>query len=142
VYHSQYDDWYWMTHFGDVGFRYHATAARISAATLLRLANADVLPFDYAEFARTMKRYLPAIDRDIAKRGWNASTQPIVVALDAMEAAASRFAVARDSVLQNPLPPAIARQVNASLMRVERALTRPSGLRSRPWVRSLIYAAD
>ena len=31
VYHSQYDDWYWMTHFGDPGFRYHATAAKISA---------------------------------------------------------------------------------------------------------------
>ena len=27
-------------------------------------------------------------------------------------------------------------------MRVERALTRPTGLRTRPWFRSLIYAAD
>jgi len=142
VYHSQYDDWYWMTHFGDVGFRYHATAASISAATLLRLANADVLPFDYAEFARTMKRYLPTADRDIARRGWSASTQAIVASLDAMEAAATRFSAARDSVLRGPLSPAVAQRVNASLMRVERALTRPAGLRTRPWVRGLIYAAD
>jgi N-acetylated-alpha-linked acidic dipeptidase len=142
VYHSQYDDWYWMTHFGDVGFRYHATAAKVSAATLLRLANADVLPFDYAEFARTMKRYLPAADRAMAGRGWAGSTQSVATALDAMEAAATRFATARDSVLRSPLSSAVAQRVNASLMRVERALTRPSGLRTRPWVRSLTYAAD
>jgi N-acetylated-alpha-linked acidic dipeptidase len=31
---------------------------------------------------------------------------------------------------------------NRALMRVERALTRPEGLRSRPWFRNLVYAAD
>src|SRR5207253_4187591 len=107
VYHSQYDDWYWMTHFGDVGFRYHATAAKISAATLLRLANADVLPYDYAEFARTMRRYLPSIDRELSRRGWNASTQSVVAALDGMEAAATRFTASRDSALRDDLPSAM-----------------------------------
>jgi len=142
VYHSQYDDWYWITKFGDPGFRYHATAARISAATILRLANADVLPFDYAEFARTMKRYLGPIDREIANRGWPVSTGPIFSALDQMEAAATSFAEARDRVLTDAMPTATAQRVNASLIRVERELTRPSGLRTRPWFRGLIYAAD
>lgn len=142
VYHSQYDDWYWMTKFGDPGFRYHATAARISAATILRLANADVLPFDYAEFAHTMKRYLGPIDKELANRGWPVSTGPIISALDQMEAAATRFAEARDRALTDALPTATAQRVNASLMRVERELTRPSGLRTRPWFRGLIYAAD
>ena len=142
VYHSQYDDRYWMTHFGDTEFRYHATAAKISAATLLRLANADVLPFDYAEFARTMKAYLPAMDRGFTKRGWTGSTQSVANSIDSMGAAATRFAVARDSVLRGPLSIAAAQRVNASLMQVERALTRPAGLRTRPWFRSLMYAAD
>jgi N-acetylated-alpha-linked acidic dipeptidase len=131
-----------MTHFCDPGFRYHQTAAAVAAATVLRLANADVIPFDYVEFAKTMKTYLPAIDRAVAKRGWNNSTQAITAALDAMEAAASRFAVARDSSLRGALPPGTAQRVNASLMQVERALTRPSGLRTRPWFRSLLYVAD
>jgi N-acetylated-alpha-linked acidic dipeptidase len=142
VYHSQYDDWFYMTKFGDPGFRYHATAAKVSAATILRLANADVLPFDYAEFARTMKRYLPPIDKAIATRAWPASTQAIVTALDQMEAAATSFAAARDRSLAQPMSAATAQRVNASLMRVERALTRPAGLRTRPWFRGLIYAAD
>ena len=33
-------------------------------------------------------------------------------------------------------------RANAALLRVERALTRPAGLRTRPWMRNLIYAAD
>ena len=67
VYHSQYDDYAWMTKFGDPGFQYHAAAARVGAAMVLRIANADVLPYDYVEFARTMRRYLAA-DRQVRRR--------------------------------------------------------------------------
>lgn len=142
VYHSQYDDYYWMTKFGDPGFKYHAAAARVAAATLLRIANADVLPYDYVEFARTMRPYLAPIDRSVSAKGWTASTQAIVTALDQMEAAAAKFADARDAALQSGIATATAQRVNASLMRVERSLTRPSGLRGRPWYRGLIYVAD
>jgi N-acetylated-alpha-linked acidic dipeptidase len=44
MYHSQYDDFAWMSRFGDTSFAYHATAAAIGAAMVLRLANADILP--------------------------------------------------------------------------------------------------
>jgi len=63
VYHSAYDSRYWMETFGDPGYRYHAAAARVGAAMMLRLANADVLPYDYVEYARTMRRYVPAVDQ-------------------------------------------------------------------------------
>jgi N-acetylated-alpha-linked acidic dipeptidase len=45
IYHSAYDSYHWMSKFGDPGFEYHATAAKIGAAMLLRLANADILPY-------------------------------------------------------------------------------------------------
>ena len=62
-------------------------AARIAAAMVLRIANADVLPYDYVEFARTMRRYLPAIDRAVAQRRWNdtSPTAPLARAIDRME---------------------------------------------------------
>src|SRR5205823_1874477 len=74
VYHSQYDSYAWMTKFGDPSYQYHAAAARIAAAMVLRVANADVLPYDYVEYARTMRRYLPAIDRSIKEHSWAGST--------------------------------------------------------------------
>jgi N-acetylated-alpha-linked acidic dipeptidase len=143
VYHSAYDSYSWMAKFGDPGFRYHAAAARIGAALVLRMANADVLPYDYAEFARTMRGYLPAVDSSAAARRLaGVSTAPVRAALDRFEQAGVRFAARRDAALARELPKATLVRANAALLRVERALTRPQGLRTRPWNRNLIYAAD
>jgi N-acetylated-alpha-linked acidic dipeptidase len=142
VYHSQYDDFAWMTRFGDSTFAYHATTAAIGAAMALRLANADVLPYDYVEFARTMRRYVAPIEHEVATRGWSVPTQALRDAIDRMEHAASSFAAARDAALARDPAPAQLRTSNAALMEVERALTRPTGLRTRPWYRNLIYVAD
>ena len=143
VYHSMYDSRHWMETFGDPGYRYHATAARIGAALALRLANAEILPYDYVEFARTMRLYLPAIDRTIAARRWSTSAAPLKASIDRFERIAAEFAASRDSVLAaRALAKRTRSDVNAALLRVERALTRPEGLRTRPWYRNLIYASD
>ena len=142
MYHSQYDDFAWMARFGDPDFAYHATAARIGAATVLRLANADVLPYDYVEFARTMQRYVAPIERALASKGWSGPTLELRSAIGRMEREASSFAASRDSTLAASLPGSRYDETNAALREVERALTRPAGLRSRPWYRNLIYVAD
>jgi N-acetylated-alpha-linked acidic dipeptidase len=142
VYHSAYDSRHWMETFGDPGYRYHATAARIGAAMALRLANADILPYDYAEYAATMRRYLPGIAQAVTTRRWQVSAASLTTAIDRMAQSAAVFAAARDSALTRVLPTGTRRATNAALMRVERALTRPEGLRTRPWYRNLIYAAD
>lgn len=143
TYHSAYDTHAWMVRFGDPGFQYHATAGRIGAAMLLRLANAQVLPYDYAEFARTMRRYVAPVERGLAAKGWSASvTARLVAAIDGLEGAAVRFHTARDGALARGVPPSAQRAANAALLQVERAFARPSGLKSRPWYRSLIYASD
>jgi N-acetylated-alpha-linked acidic dipeptidase len=142
VYHSLYDSYHWMTTFGDPGFRYHATAARIGTGMLLRLADAEILPYDYVEFAQTMRRYLPPLEQAIGRRRWTVAVAPLGDAIGRMEQAATAFAAARDAALAAELPRAKRQQVNAALLRVERALTRVQGLRTRPWYRSLIYAAD
>jgi N-acetylated-alpha-linked acidic dipeptidase len=142
VYHSQYDDYAWMTKFGDPGFVYHAAAGRVAAAMVLRIANADVLPYDYVEFARTMRRYLPPIDKSLTDHHWNVSTTSLRSAIDHLEREATSFATVRDSTLAAAPNRAAVEKANQALMRVERALTRPEGLRTRPWFRSLVYVAD
>jgi len=142
VYHSQYDSYAWMTKFGDTNFAYHAAAAKIGTAMLLRIADADVLPYDYVEFARTMRRYIPQIDRAISGKGWNASTSALSASIDRLEREAQTFNAARDSTLAtNPANPTL-QKTNQALMQVERSLLRPQGLRTRPWFRNLIYVAD
>ena len=142
VYHSQYDSYTWMTKFGDPGFHYHAAAARVGTAMLLRIANADVLPFDYVEYARTMRPYLDQIDRAVGGHHWNAPTIALRAAIDRLQEEGAAFNAARDSVLAGSPSKSALERTNQSLMQVERALTRPSGLRTRPWFRNLIYVAD
>lgn len=142
VYHSAYDSRRWMETFGDSGYRYHATAARLGAAMVLRLANAEILPYDYVEYARTMRGYVPAIDKAIAAHQWHVSSAALATAIDHMERSAAAFSTTRDSALARALPAPTRKAANAALLRVERALTRPDGLKTRPWYRNLIYAAD
>jgi N-acetylated-alpha-linked acidic dipeptidase len=142
VYHSAYDSYHWMSKFGDPTFEYHATNARIGAAALLRLANADILPYDYVEYARTMKRFVGQVSQAISDKHWKLSAAELSDAVGRMESAAVTFAEVRDRALGNQLSVGKATHVNAALLEVERELTRPEGLVTRPWFRNLIYAAD
>ncbi|HEX8245815.1 MAG TPA: M20/M25/M40 family metallo-hydrolase, partial [Longimicrobium sp.] len=143
VYHSQYDSYAWMSRFGDPGFRYHAAAASVGTALLLRLANAQVLPYDYAEYARTMRGYLPGVEQMLKAKGWDTATvAPLHAAVEEMAAAARDFASARDRALAGTLDTGRANAANRALLEVERALTRPEGLKGREWFRNLIYASD
>ncbi|MEO8578681.1 MAG: M28 family metallopeptidase [Gemmatimonadales bacterium] len=142
VYHSAYDSYHWMSKFGDPNFEFHATAGSIGAATLLRIANAEILPYDYVEFAKTMRRFGSQADRAIADKHWRVSAAGLTAAIERMENGAVAFTSARDRALGGRLSSATAKQVNASLLEVERQLTRPQGLVTRPWFRNLIYASD
>ena len=143
TYHSAYDTFAWMEKFGDPGFLYHATAARIGAAMALRVANADVLPYDYVEFARTMRPYLRPLTRSFAAKGWDTTAvAPLAAAITKLEQTAQSFAAARDARLATGVSKSSQLATNAALMKVERAFARPSGLKGRPWYRSLIYVAD
>ena len=142
VYHSQYDSYAWMTKFGDRDFQYHATAARIGTAMLFRIANADVLPYDYVEYAQTMRRYIAPIDKLVHDRHWAAPTTALSDAIAGLEREGRAFNSARDSALAGAVDRAALERANRALLQVERALTRPAGLRTRPWFRNLIYVAD
>lgn len=142
VYHSMYDSYAWMSRFGDPGFVYHATAARVGAAMLLRLANAELLPYDYVEYARTMRRYLPSLTEAGRTAGSAVDVSALDAAIAGMETAAASYAAARDAALAGTPSAATLLASNRALLGVERALTRPEGLRTRPWFRNLVYAAD
>jgi N-acetylated-alpha-linked acidic dipeptidase len=142
VYHSAYDSYHWMSKFGDPSFEFHAANARIGVLALLRIANADILPYDYVEYARTIRRFSSQVERAIAGKRWKLSAAVLSAAVERMESAAVAFNAARDRALAAQLSPTIAGQVNNTLLGVERRLTRPQGLVTRPWFRNLVYASD
>ena len=58
IYHSIYDDFYWFTHFSDTDFVYGRALAQAGSTAVMRLADADLLPFEFGDFADTVAMYL------------------------------------------------------------------------------------
>jgi N-acetylated-alpha-linked acidic dipeptidase len=58
IYHSIYDDFYWFTHFSDTSFVYGKALAQVVGSTVMRLADAELLPFAFTNLAETAKGYL------------------------------------------------------------------------------------
>ncbi len=146
IYHSMYDSYDWMTRFGDPSYKVHRAGAQLVGVILARLANSDLVPLDYAAFGTELSTLVTQLDSGIARKQWTASvsTQPLKDALDRLTAVARAFAAARDSALRRSggVDTVRAQRVNHGLMQVERRLTRPAGLVTRPWFRSLQFAAD
>jgi N-acetylated-alpha-linked acidic dipeptidase len=57
IYHSIYDDFYWYTHFGDTHFVYGRALAQTIGTTVLRLADAEVIPYEFSGLARVVHKY-------------------------------------------------------------------------------------
>ncbi|HSM86640.1 MAG TPA: transferrin receptor-like dimerization domain-containing protein, partial [Candidatus Limnocylindrales bacterium] len=57
IYHSIYDDFYWFTHFSDTDFVYGRALSQTVGTMVLRFADADVLPYDFSDFADTVHKY-------------------------------------------------------------------------------------
>lgn len=142
AYHSHYDTHRWMTEFGDPGFVHHALSAELLTVLTLRLANAEVLPFDYATMGEDLlDRWAPLGDT-LAARAPDVDTEPLEESLRRFAVEGRRLARTRDEYLAGSVDSASSQAANRALLRVERELTRETGLVGRPWYKNLVVAAD
>jgi N-acetylated-alpha-linked acidic dipeptidase len=63
IYHSIYDDFYWYTHFSDSDFVYGRALSQTIGTAVMRLADAEVLPFDFVDQADTVKKYIKDLQK-------------------------------------------------------------------------------
>ena len=66
IYHSIYDDFYWYTHFGDTTFVYGRALAQTTGTAVMRLADAELLPYRFTNLADTVDRYLGQLKKLLA----------------------------------------------------------------------------
>ena len=142
VYHSSYDDHYWMTQFGDPGFEYHVALTRIWGLTALRLVNADLLPFDFAANAAALETFLLELEH-------NSRIDPQQLPLNELHQRIAEFRTAGRALRERTLSDLAAdrgsarqlQDLNARLLQVESNWLDPAGIPGRPWFRHLLYAA-
>ena len=136
VYHSVFDNFAWFKKFADPEFAYVQEMARVFGLEALRMADADILPYDYEEYGKEVEAYLESARRRAAdKSGAHA------LDFEAVDTAARHFESAGAKMLARQKNPALdPARLNQALMNAERELLVPHGLPHRPWFRHVIFA--
>jgi N-acetylated-alpha-linked acidic dipeptidase len=144
TYHSTYDNPAWFKKYIDPQFKFSVLAAQVTGVAVLRLADAQVLPFDDEVYGKQILEYVNEIEKDAAAKS---SVESKRVDFAGLKAAAEAFARAgaharkeADALLAGQPPKGAVAGLNHRLMMAERDLIEPAGLPDRPWFRHTIYA--
>jgi N-acetylated-alpha-linked acidic dipeptidase len=139
VYHSAYDDFFWMNHFGDPGYHYHALMSQLWGATALRLANAELLPYDFESYGTNIRKFIADLDAatNVSSR---IALAPLLQSVADFQAAGYELNHSVSLVIaKGHLDAATVSRVNQDLMQVERNWCNPEGIPGRPWFKHTIY---
>jgi N-acetylated-alpha-linked acidic dipeptidase len=168
-YHSVYDDFYYYTHFQDTEFVYERALAQTAGSMMMRMADADVLPYQFTDQADTIHTYVTEVKKladtmrteikdrnaDLADGVYKAAADPKKISVPPpVDVVPPYFNFAPLDQASDDLTAAAAAyekaftahaesadpKVNALLLETEHALTDPTGLPNRPWFEHMIYA--
>ena len=161
VYHSAYDSFDHYARFGDPNFDYGIAQAKTTGRMMLRLANADSLPFEASTLASTVADYASQVSKLADSMRVDTEDRNRMIREKTFEVAADPtkpfFAPRAEDAVPHlefaPLQNAVAKLQKAAkefdaaasrddrvVMRLERALTRDAGLPGRPWYKHHVYA--
>jgi N-acetylated-alpha-linked acidic dipeptidase len=137
VYHSMYDNYYWMSNIGDPGYRYHTLMSVLWGVVALRLANADVLPFDFEFYARNLREFVRELEqkKDATQ---HLNLRAVRERVTEFEAAGAALKQATANLLTGGQADA---RVNQAIRQVELNWLHADGIPGRPWFKHLLYAA-
>jgi N-acetylated-alpha-linked acidic dipeptidase len=67
AYHSIYDDFYYYTHFSDTSFQYGRALAQTGGTAMMRMADAELLPYQFTAVAETIAGYVKELKTQLSK---------------------------------------------------------------------------
>ena len=168
-YHSIYDSYDHYARFKDVEFKYGVTLAKTSGRAVLRLSEADVLPFDFTALHKTIKGYITELVSNVDALREKAQVENDLIKNNAYTIAADPTTKLATPTLLTEVPfvdfssllNALATleksaqkleklkagadanklaAINAKIYSAEQSLLLPAGLPRRPWYKHSLYA--
>jgi len=142
VYHSVYDDYYWMTHFGDPGFKYMTAMSEVWGRLAMRLANADFYPLDFTLYARRVGQFIDTLATEPGLAG-QLDFAAVRAAKERWTAASAALETALATTISAPnsgTRTARLREVNEAMRSVEQRFLADDGIPGRPWFKHVLYA--
>jgi N-acetylated-alpha-linked acidic dipeptidase len=146
-YHSNHDNIQWTLRFGDSTFQYHALSSRFAAVEAMRLANADVLPFNFAELGMWLASVLTSSkSHSIGKFHDSLGFASLDSAIADFRSAAADYASLLESkALRGSTLLADEKKlsdINQEIRSVGLAFTKSEGLPTDIWERNMLVISD
>jgi N-acetylated-alpha-linked acidic dipeptidase len=136
-----YDDHFWIEHFGDPGFRYHALTSQLWGVLALRLANADALPFDFGAYGRAVREFVDELQQHNQLEG-QLDTALLLKAIAAFEQQGRELnAAVRQRLVSGNASSEALEKLNHAQMQVEANWLNAEGIPGRPWFKHMLYGA-
>lgn len=148
VYHSMYDNIFWMENFCDPEYLYHAASAKLYALLMLRASSSEVVPLTFSPYALALREHVDALRRSVLRKG-RATGKPFEFdGLDSLVSAVRRFEeqaksldrATEDLAHRGDVDADTLRTANDALTQVERRFLLSDGLPGRTWFKHAIYA--
>lgn len=142
IYHSIYDSFAWYTKFSDGDFTHTRALAQAAGTATLRLADADILPFEFTNLADTIDNYVEDVARlaIASKPGTAIDLQPLRVAASNLRRNADAYDRALRTAALGGKKLEDVKTLNRLLYQSERKLLSEAGLPRRDWFKHQIYA--
>jgi N-acetylated-alpha-linked acidic dipeptidase len=145
VYHSIYDSFAWYTRFSDTTFEYGRALAQTVGSSVMRMANATVLPFEFEDLADTVAKYVTELEKlgQEAKPPETIDFSRLKEAATSLKQAGERFQASFKKHSTGgdwTMTAAQVTSLNQTLFGIERQMVNKEGLPGRPWFKHQIYA--
>jgi N-acetylated-alpha-linked acidic dipeptidase len=142
IYHSIYDSFHWYTKFSDGDFTHTRALAQVAGTAMMRLADADILPFEFTNFVDTVDRYIDEVTRLAAtsKPTTPVDLKPLREAAEKLRRSADAYDRALRTTALSNQKIADSITLNRLLYQSERKLLSDAGLPRRDWFKHQIYA--
>ncbi|GIZ41959.1 hypothetical protein CKM354_000524200 [Cercospora kikuchii] len=155
-YHSNYDSFYWMDNYGDPGFKYHITIAKIIGLLAAKLVEEPIVQFNATDYATGVQKYLDSVKKVAEERQWDLST--VKDAFKQLDEAASYFHDASvefdasatrleehlsDATISDKRKKAIyqaVKKTNKKYKFLDRQFLHTGGLDQRSWFKHVVFA--
>jgi len=148
VYHSIYDTLAWFDRFSDGDLAYGKALSQVMTLSILRLADAPVLPFEFGALERTVRGYAEEIQKQASqvqaqqKRPNTLDLRAVQFQLTRLDAASKAYEEQLALAMKRtpPLPLERLARANQALQKAEGALLSAGGLPGREWYQHQLYA--
>lgn len=134
-YHTIYDNYTVFKRFKDPEFKYAKALSQVAGRTVLRMANADFLPFEFTPLYRNISTY----SSQLKKLGGNFDFHPLDNALNSLKNSVAAYSTFLKKVLPDLSESEIS-ALSSMVFRSERYLTDSVGLPGQEWYKNLLYA--